>query len=79
MKNKYWMTCCHECHGKGQVVFKSPMYKVFTRLQDEGWELAKSFMESKGAKKYVKKQKKGFFGSSTMYAIVSPEGKIVGE
>jgi len=79
MTDRYWMTCCSECGGKGQVVYKSPMFKVFTRMQDEGWELAKTYDSVVDATKYVEERKKHPFGSCRMYAIVSPDGKIVGE
>lgn len=77
--DKYWMTTCTECNGRGQVVHKTPSYKVFTRLQDEGWSLAKVYEQLPDAERYVEGLKEAPLGTSCMYAIVAPNGLIVGE
>ncbi len=69
-------TCPH-CSGNGQLPATHPRYRVFHRYQDSGWGTPREFDSAREARKYVKKSQKSFFGSSTMFLIVAPNGEIL--
>lgn len=78
MKSKaYWLgDKCPTCCGNGRLPARFDSHVVFTRLQDEGWKI-----EHRGAladcRKWVREYRKTFFGKSTMFQIVAPDGEVI--
>lgn len=71
---QYWLA-----DPSTKKVWKSDVYHIFERLQDEGPFIGKKdgFLTFEAAKQYHDEYKAGPFGSSTMLWLVAPDGEIL--